>query len=106
MITKFKLILSFTAAFLMLSFFIWVYSLTERLEAEKDKRLAAEGQIALVKDELKQAQNISEAQSELAKQQSQQTAFLEATLKEINNAQESQCSVSPATHAVLNRLWQ
>ncbi len=110
MITKFKLILSFVSTLIILSLFIWIYSLTQRLESEKQKREDAEMQIALTQEQLLAAQKISTEQSRLATLQKQQSETLENMLKEIENAPKSEnkdyCSFEPALNITLDRLFQ
>ncbi len=108
MISKLKLILLSCMVLLTAAFITWVYSLSARLESEKQKREAAEAQTAITQKELKQAEAVSREQSQLAENQKQQADFLESMLKEIENAPQSKnyCPIDPAISATIERLWE
>ncbi len=74
----------------ILSFFVWIYSLTARLESEKQKRAEAEEetQVSLVERDVAWA--ISEEQSLYAEKKEEQAFELENMLLEIKDMREDE----------------
>ncbi len=106
MISKLKLILCLASGLLIFSFLIWLYSLTERLESEREKRVRAEDRAAIALIERDVALAVSEEQSLYAEKKEEQAAELESMLSEIKDMREDERNCETfIINSTLERLY-
>lgn len=112
MISKLKLILLTCMVLLAAAFVTWVYSLSARLESEKQKREAAEAAIAVLESRQKQAQIIANEQSQLAEENEIIITTLHAQLQYIyeegnqnENTQPIPCDTPAVITGTIERLY-